>query len=103
MMNEWVKTTIYVGVAAAISLIAFVTNPRIMSFMGASSSPRASATAKGGGVETTDVLFPNFDDPLEAKSLEIIRIDEKSSKAHEFKVAQNSQGRWVIPSHSDYP
>jgi hypothetical protein len=48
------------------------------------------------------VLFTGFQDPLSAKRLEIVRFDDKLGEIHRFEVAQKS-GRWVIPSHSDYP
>jgi hypothetical protein len=47
-------------------------------------------------------LFPQFTDPLAAKSLEVIRFDENNGTIHPFKVAQVN-GVWSIPSHSNYP
>ena len=61
-------------------------------------SPKLECTTGG-----TEVLFDNFTDPLAAKSLEINSVEEKNGEFHNFKVAQASNGRWVIPSHSDYP
>ena len=88
-MNDSMKTTIYVGVSLFTALIAFVTIPR----------PASDKLAD----DLNKPLFHEFDDPLAAKGLEIVQFDDKLGEIHGFKVAQNSQGRWVIPSHSDYP
>ena len=88
-MNDSMKTTVYVGVSLFVALIAFVTIPR----------PVTDSVAD----ELGKPLFADFDDPLKAKSLEIVQFDDKLAEIHPFKVAQNSQGRWVIPSHGDYP
>lgn len=47
-------------------------------------------------------LFESFQDPLEARSLEIVRFDTALGELHRFEVAQKND-RWVIPSHADYP
>jgi hypothetical protein len=47
-------------------------------------------------------LFPDFTNPLAAKSLEIIKFNEDTASIRDFKVAQ-TKGLWSIPSHSDYP
>ncbi len=47
-------------------------------------------------------LFPDFKDPLSAKSLEVMRFDEDTATLRPFKVAQIN-GVWAIPSHSNYP
>ena len=86
-MNDSMKTTIYVGVSLFTALIAFVTIPR----------PVSDKLAD----DLNKPLFQEFADPLAAKSLEIVQFDDKLGEIHGFKVAQNSQGRWVIPSHSD--
>jgi hypothetical protein len=52
--------------------------------------------------DTGDPLFPGFSDPTLATSLEVVTWDEKSAKVQRFSVEQK-QGRWVIPSHNDYP
>jgi len=47
-------------------------------------------------------LFPDFEDPFDAKSLEVVEFDEDLGRTDSFQVAQK-QGQWVIPSHEDYP
>lgn len=52
--------------------------------------------------DTGTPLFPSFADPAQATSLEVIGWDNASARATSFKVEQKA-GRWVIPSHNDYP
>jgi hypothetical protein len=52
--------------------------------------------------DTGELLFPKFTDPSQAASLEVIGYDEAGARATSFKVEQKA-GRWVIPSHNDYP
>lgn len=52
--------------------------------------------------DTGELLFPKFTDPAQATSLEVIGYDETGARATSFKVEQK-EGRWVIPSHNDYP
>ncbi len=52
--------------------------------------------------DTGEALFPDFTDPSRATSLEVMKWNEDSAKVARFKVEQEA-GRWVIPSHHDYP
>ena len=52
--------------------------------------------------DTGTPLFPNFSDPAQATSLEVTGWDETGARVTNFKVEQKA-GRWVIPSHNDYP
>lgn len=52
--------------------------------------------------DTGAPLFPKFTDPSQAASLEVIDYDDKAARATSFKV-ELKDGRWVIPSHNDYP
>ncbi len=47
-------------------------------------------------------VFPDFTDPLAAKSLEIVTFNEDNASIRDFQVAQTN-GVWSIPSHSNYP
>ena len=47
-------------------------------------------------------VFPKFENPLAAKSLEIVTFNEETAAIRDFKVAQTN-GVWSIPSHSNYP
>jgi hypothetical protein len=86
-MKEGAKTLVFLVVTIALLGAAWITRPRPI-------------------VELTDnevgELYPKFKDPLQAKSLEIISYDEDTAALEPFKVAQVN-GRWVIPSHSNYP
>lgn len=52
--------------------------------------------------DTGALLFPKFTDPSQAASLELIAYDEKGARATTFKV-ELKDGKWVIPSHNNYP
>lgn len=52
--------------------------------------------------DTGAPLFPGFTDPTLATALEVVSWDDKAAKVMRFAVEQKS-GRWVIPSHNDYP
>jgi len=52
--------------------------------------------------DTGTPLFPSFTDPAQATSLEVTGWDETGARVTNFKVEQKA-GRWVIPSHNDYP
>lgn len=52
--------------------------------------------------DTGEPLFPDFSDPTVATSLEVVTWDDDAAKVVPFKVEQK-QGKWVIPSHHDYP
>ncbi|MCA9649148.1 MAG: DUF4340 domain-containing protein [Myxococcales bacterium] len=52
--------------------------------------------------DTGEALFPEFTDPTTATSLEVVAWDEDEAQVVTFKVMQK-EGRWVIPSHNDYP
>jgi hypothetical protein len=47
-------------------------------------------------------FFPNFKDPLECTSLEVIDYNADLATPLPFKVMLKD-GKWVIPSHYDYP
>ena len=52
--------------------------------------------------DTGTPLFASFNDPAQATSLEVTGWDETGARVTNFKVEQKA-GRWVIPSHNDYP
>lgn len=87
-MNENAKTLAFVGAAVVAVAIGGWSN------FASSSSQREPL---GAGP-----LFPKFEDPLAAKSLEIVSFDQDTATLTPFKVAQ-VKGRWSIPSHEDYP
>ncbi len=52
--------------------------------------------------DTGEALFPDFADPTVATGLAVVAWDEKEAKVVRFEVEQKA-GKWVIPSHNDYP
>jgi hypothetical protein len=58
------------------------------------------------GIDLPDLvgqpLFPDLNDPYDAKSMKIVEYDEDLGELRTFEVAQEN-GLWVIPSHQDYP
>lgn len=63
---------------------------------------RPREQASGSFEDTGSELSPGFSDPTLATALEVVSWDEKSAKVLQFSVEQK-EGRWVIPSHNDYP
>lgn len=87
-MNDWMKTLVYACIAAGVSMLAFFTYPKL--------STETAATQVGKS------LFDKFTDPLAARSIEIVSLDEARG-IESLKVEQNVEGNWVIPSKDDYP
>ncbi len=52
--------------------------------------------------DTGSPMFGTFSDPTLATALEVVTWDDKAAKIVRFAVEQKA-GRWVIPSHNDYP
>ncbi len=52
--------------------------------------------------DTGTPLFSGFSDPAQAAFLEVVGWDDTAARVTSFKVEQKA-GRWVIPSHNDYP
>jgi len=89
-MPESAKTMIYVCVAALVLLCV-----AILHFT--QTKEDIPVNEKIGSE-----LFADLTDPLDAKSLEIVKYDPGLAQLQPFKVA-NVNNRWVIPSHSNYP
>ncbi|PRP97453.1 hypothetical protein ENSA5_34450 [Enhygromyxa salina] len=73
----------------------------LLSFAGAMSMrpvPMAPPTFE----DTGEALFPDFVDPNAATFLEVKDFDEESAQLTSFSVKLDD-GKWVIPSHNDYP
>lgn len=47
-------------------------------------------------------FFPDFKDPLACTDLEVVDYDPTTATASRFQVKLKN-GKWVIPSHYDYP
>ncbi len=87
-MDETRKTLAYVAAAAMVTVAAFLTAP---------ADPAPEAFSDRG-----EVFFPEFTDPNDAVSLEVIDFDEVTGRIDAFNVVFNGT-RWRIPSHHNYP
>jgi hypothetical protein len=87
-VSQLARTGIFAAAAVAAIALAVV----------ASIPKRFGTTAD----HATELLFPDFQDPLSAQSMEIVKFDEDTSTRHEFKIG-NVNGTWRITSHDNYP
>jgi hypothetical protein len=87
-MNELAKTGIAAGVAVLLAIAAALSGP---------SAPKAADFAEQG-----HAFFPEFTDPQAATYLRVVQFDRVDSTAVPFQV-EFKDGRWVIPSHFNYP
>jgi hypothetical protein len=87
-MNEMRKTVVFVGAAVVLLALVLVTAPKRV-------TPDAF-------FDQGEAFFPEFTDPNAARTLEVIDFDEETGEALPFKVTF-SDGRWMIPSHHNYP
>jgi hypothetical protein len=91
-MNESIRTVVFVAVAAVVALAAYASRPKL-------EDPGSGGLPTGIG----NPLFPDFKDPLLARSLEIKQFDEDTAQVSSFEVTQQPNGLWTIPSHGNYP
>lgn len=87
-MNEKKKTMMFGVVALALMFLAFITTP--------------SKVKPDAFLDQGELFFPDFQDPNEATSLEVIGYNKDTGEATPFKVVFN-EGQYSIPSHYDYP
>jgi len=87
-MTETKKTLFFLAVAGLLVLLAFIAAPKTI-------TPEAF---KDLGTK----FFPEFTDPNEATTMEVVDYDDATGSSRPFKVTFNN-GRWTIPSHNDYP
>ncbi len=87
-MEETKKTLVFAGVAVALVLLAFIFSPKRI-------TPESF-------LDQGEPFFPEFTDPNEATTLEVIEYDETTGSPRPFKVTFEN-GRWTIPSHHNYP
>jgi hypothetical protein len=93
-MQEFIKTLIFVVVAAVVGVVAVISN-----------RPAPTPTAQNVHGQP---LYPDFKNPQKVASLEVVKFDETRGEVHPFTVAQVKHAgkgpvRWSIPSHEDYP
>jgi hypothetical protein len=92
-MNEFIRTLVFVAVGGVVALGAYFTRPNL----------DRGPDGPGGPDPIDKPLFPEFKDPLLARSLEIKQFDEATARVATFAVMQKPSGQWVIPSHGGYP
>ena len=88
-MNDTNKTVAFAIVALVLGGAALVTTP-------SRGRTDAEFAEQGQG------FFPDFTDPHIATAMEVIDYDEKSARPLPFQV-KLQDGKWVIPSHHNYP
>ncbi|MCE5301889.1 MAG: DUF4340 domain-containing protein [Planctomycetaceae bacterium] len=91
-MNENTKTLTFVIVAVVVVAAAFLGRP--------------SSSAPGTEDYRNQSLYPDFKNPLNVTSLEIVDFDDQRGEVIPFHVAQadvKGKSRWSIPSHDNYP
>lgn len=88
-MSEGIKTLTYSGIALLVALVAYAWRPSDVS----TDTPASGAR----------VLFESFQDIEEAKEIEITSYDETLSESRKLVVQQQKNGRWIIPTHDNYP
>ena len=86
-MDETRKTLAFVAAAALVTIAAFLAAP---------GDPTPEAFSDRG-----EVFFPDFSDPNDAASLEVIDFDEETGRIDAFNVVFKGT-RWRIPSHHNY-
>lgn len=88
-MNEFAKTGAIAGGAVLLALLATLTGPRAVTHEMFSDEGQA--------------FFPTLTDGDAVVDLEVTEFRESSSDVHKFKVTRDDKGRWIIPSHGNYP
>jgi hypothetical protein len=87
-MNENKRTIWFVATAVVLVILALVMAPK--------------KYTPGAFLDQGEAFFPNFTDPNQATTLEVIEFDSTTGTTRPFKVTFQG-GRWTIPSHHDYP
>jgi len=87
-MIETKKTIIFAAVAVVLLIIALIASPKKI-------TPEAFS-------DQGQKFFPEFTNPNDATTLEVVDFDEATGSAHPFKVTFKD-GKWIIPSHNNYP
>lgn len=86
--NENSKTVWFLAAAALVVAAAWFSRP--------------VAAIKGEAAVLGKKLFPEFTDPADVDSLQVLQFDQAKGDPTVLEVAKQN-GLWVIPSHSKYP
>src|SRR5262245_22905496 len=89
MKNETTKTAVFVIVALLLTGAAFLRTP--------GKDWQVSAVSDEG-----KPFFPDFKEPFACTDLQVVEYEPTTATASEFQV-KFKDGKWVIPSHYDYP
>ncbi|HSR66968.1 MAG TPA: DUF4340 domain-containing protein [Acidobacteriota bacterium] len=87
-MNELTKTMAFAAGAVLLVLLAVVTAP--------------AGYTPDSFIDQGQPFFPDFTDPNQAVTLEVVTWDDETASADAFKVTSQG-GVWTIPSHHGYP
>lgn len=87
-MTDFTKTLLAVIIAATL--------------VGTAALLRPTALEDARFSDQGELFFTAFTDPLAPASLEVVAFDANSASFEPFKV-EKRDGRWVIPSHHNYP
>ena len=87
-MSNYKMTITFSGAAFFLALLAFITSP--------------SAVTPDAFFDQGEEIYPDFTDPNEATSLEVIGYNEETGSPIPFKI-MFTKDKWTIPSHYDYP
>jgi hypothetical protein len=87
-MSETPKTLLFVGAAVLAVLLAYFASPKAI-------QPELFS-------DEGEPFFTSFTSPDQAESLEVTEFNVESGTPKAFSV-RLKDGRWVIPSHLDYP
>ena len=93
MKNEAQKTLIFLGVAVLATVVAWLMWPGDDSLSKPVDMVGKMIVPSEDGVESLD----------KATGIEIVRWDDVDHEPFHFAVQKGAEGRWTIPSHSDYP
>jgi len=88
-MNDFAKTGLFLGVAAALVVLANMSGPSTV-------TPELFS-------DEGELFFTDFTDPTAATELEVWQFDEETSELKPFSVKKDERSVWTIPSHYDYP
>lgn len=87
--REMTKTLLFVCTAVAILAVAFFSRP--------------SKEQDVVDDEVGKIMFTALNNPSMVNGLEVLSFDEDMGQISRFKVTQQEQGPFVIPSHQNYP
>ena len=87
--NENVKTLWFLGAAALLVLVAWISRP--------------ATPVKNEASLVGKKLFPDFTDPAAVDSLRVLQFDQVKGDPTYLEVVKQPNGLCVIPSHSKYP